>query len=80
MVLVSMAGEDSGFPGSALNSLPFFPLFLVVSDTVVFPFILNGKGHARFKKKKLFILHNITEWFEPGSFLCQQDVYINKAD
>lgn len=51
MVLVSMAGEHSGFPGSALNSLPLFPCFLVVSETVVFPFILNGKGHARFKKK-----------------------------
>ena len=51
MVLVSMAGEYSGFPGSALNSLLLFPCFLAVSETVVFPFILNGKGHPRFKKK-----------------------------
>lgn len=50
MVLVSMAGEHSGFPGSALNSLLLFPCFL--TETVVFPFILNGKGHARFKKKR----------------------------
>ena len=53
MVLVSMAGEYSGFPGSALNSLLLFPCFLAVSETVVFPFILNGKGYARFKKKNV---------------------------
>ena len=66
MVLVSMAGEHSGFPGSALNSLLLFPC-LAVLETVVFPFILNGKGHARFKKKIMQISS-----FEKCCLPCQK--------
>ena len=51
IVLVLMAGECSGFPGSALNSLPRFLFFLNCSGILCISVAFNGKAYAWFRKK-----------------------------